>query len=287
MHKKLESELISIAHAILQMKNKKDVIALKNKAKDVYERLALLEFVDRYVAESPSNTETKEAILSKMGNLDPIIVEETIADLTTEVPPKVDNKEILEVEKNVAPILVEESIKDLTTDRTPKVEKTDDLDSDKKNAPILVEETISDLTTEVPVPEKKEIPVPNLFSQKEDLQVKKAKKTLEEELKDTIPVDVATHIFENAVRLQPKKSLNDTLVRANIQIGLNDRIAFVKNLFEGSQEDFNRVVSQLNSFKEEKEALKFIQKMVKPDYDWAEKEEYEERFVALIQRKFA
>ena len=73
--------------------------------------------------------------------------------------------------------------------------------------------------------------------------------TLEEELQDTISVDVMADLFENA----PTKSLNDRLL-ANIQIGLNDRIAFVKNLFEWNQEDFNRVVSQLNTFKTEKEA---------------------------------
>ena len=71
-----------------------------------------------------------------------------------------------------------------------------------------------------------------------------------------------------------------------IQIGLNDRIAFVKSLFGGSQEDFNRVVSQLNSFKTQKEAKKFIHKMVKPDYDWADKEDIEERFMDIIERKF-
>ena len=105
--------------------------------------------------------------------------------------------------------------------------------------------------------------------------------TLEEELKDTIPVDVMANLFEMA---QPV-SLNDTLTK-NIQIGLNDRIAFVKNLFDGSQEDFNRVLSQLNSFKTEKEAIKFINKMVKPDYNWDEQEEFETRFMEIIQRKF-
>jgi hypothetical protein len=85
----------------------------------------------------------------------------------------------------------------------------------------------------------------------------------------------------------PKKSLNETLVQKNIQIGLNDRIAFVKHLFEGSQEDFNRVMSQLNSFKEEKEAKRFLNKMVKSDYDWSGKEEYEERFLNLLERKFS
>jgi hypothetical protein len=105
--------------------------------------------------------------------------------------------------------------------------------------------------------------------------------TLEEELKDTIPVDVMANLFEMAHPV----SLNDALTK-NIQIGLNDRIAFVKNLFDGSQEDFNRVVSQLNSFKTEKEAFKFINKMVKPDYNWSEQEALETRFMEIIQRKF-
>ncbi len=104
---------------------------------------------------------------------------------------------------------------------------------------------------------------------------------MEEELKDTFPVDMMANLFES---VQPK-SLNDALTK-NIQIGLNDRIAFVKNLFDGSQEDFNRVVSQLNSFKTEKEARKFINKMVKPDYKWDDQEEYEARFMEIVQRKF-
>jgi hypothetical protein len=58
-------------------------------------------------------------------------------------------------------------------------------------------------------------------------------------------------------------------------------------LFNGSQEDFNRVVSQLNTYATEKEAKKFINKMVKPDYDWSEQEALEKRFVEIVLRKFA
>ena len=61
----------------------------------------------------------------------------------------------------------------------------------------------------------------------------------------------------------------------------------MKNLFDGSQEDFNRVVSQLNSFKTEKEAKKFINKMVKPDYDWKNHEALENRFITIIERRFS
>src|SRR5690606_39484440 len=50
---------------------------------------------------------------------------------------------------------------------------------------------------------------------------------------------------------------------AGIKIGLNDRLAFVKHLFHGNIDDFNRVISQLNSFQNEDEAREFIENMVK------------------------
>jgi hypothetical protein len=150
---------------------------------------------------------------------------------------------------------------------------------------------IDEATDDLPIQKSFDLETDDLFSQKEDDLEPEIKKdsnvsddlpTLEDELKDTISADVVSELFENA----QKKSLNDKL-QGDIQIGLNDRIAFVKNLFGGSQEDFNRVVSQLNSFKTQKEAKKFINKMVKPDYDWTDKEEVEERFMSIVERKFS
>jgi hypothetical protein len=83
-----------------------------------------------------------------------------------------------------------------------------------------------------------------------------------------------------------KSSLNDRLNKKAINIGLNDRLAFVKHLFAGSQEDFNRVISQLNTQTSWQEAEGFIANFVKPDYDWAGKEDYETRFLELVRLKF-
>ncbi len=122
-----------------------------------------------------------------------------------------------------------------------------------------------------------------------EVQIIETKKqiTIEEEFKDSVSVDVTTNLFTKVEKkiVEVKPTLNDKL-QANIQVGLNDRIAFVKHLFNHSQADFNRVLSQLNSFKTKKEASSFIKKMVKPDYDWKGKEEYEERFLELVERKF-
>ncbi len=113
------------------------------------------------------------------------------------------------------------------------------------------------------------------------------KTNLKEELKDAISADIAADLFERAEKIETrKKSLNEKLSQNQIQIGLNDRIAFVKHLFDGSQGDFNRVLSQLNSFQTEMEAKDFVNNILKQEYKWEGKEEYEERFLSLIERKY-
>jgi len=83
------------------------------------------------------------------------------------------------------------------------------------------------------------------------------------------------------------KSLNDRLNR-DFKIGLNDKLAFVKHLFNNNMEDYRRVLSQLLTIDTEERSKAFINSMVKPEYNnWEGKEEYEERFMSLIERKFA
>lgn len=82
------------------------------------------------------------------------------------------------------------------------------------------------------------------------------------------------------------KSVNDQLAKGAIQVGLNDRIAFVKYLFNDSQADFNRVLSQLNTLDTYLESMYFIENLVKPDYNWDDKKDYEERLINLIKKRF-
>lgn len=83
------------------------------------------------------------------------------------------------------------------------------------------------------------------------------------------------------------KSINDRLSK-ELQIGLNDKLAFVKHLFNNNIEDYNRVLSQLNTIDTQERSIAFVNNMVKPEYQyWKSKEEYETRFLALIERKFS
>jgi hypothetical protein len=72
-----------------------------------------------------------------------------------------------------------------------------------------------------------------------------------------------------------------------IVLALNDRIAFEKNLFAGNTDDLNRVLSQLNTFTNLDEARSFVLDFVKPDYNnWVGKEEFETRFLEIVENKF-
>lgn len=98
----------------------------------------------------------------------------------------------------------------------------------------------------------------------------------------------STVIGNRATRtdMERPKGLNDSLGKT-ISLTLNDRIAFEKQLFGGSGEDLNRVLSQLNTINTYEEAKNFIEDLVKPDYnDWAGKDEYAERFMGIVEKKF-
>ncbi|MDP4988563.1 MAG: hypothetical protein NWP54_00195 [Polaribacter sp.] len=261
MHKKLEKDLISLAHDILKMKKRDDIFALKEKSQDVFERISMLAFIEEYVNTTPNLETTKDDLIETV---------EKAFELKTA------NLEVENVLENADPVQIEEP---KVMETIEEIEVTSTIEE-----PVI---SISEPILEQPFDELEEI----MFAEKtveDDVEIEinqtdeRKVPTLEDELFDTISVDIMADLFEN---VQPK-SLNDRLVNS-IQIGLNDRIAFVKQLFNDEQEDFNRVISQLNSYETESEAKNFIENVVKPDYNWAEHEELENRFLEIVSRKFA
>ena len=333
MHKKLEADLISLAHSILQMKNKDNVFLLKQKSKEIYEKLSVLAFVEEYVNATPGLKKTKSELLETVEKAFAVKDDEKEEEVSAKVVYNLDDElneiqekaEEKQVKKEFSATEKPESEKELSgTVKTrelieqpfaeleeimfskeippkensseavqeiePSLENEPEIESVKENEILTKEIAENDLKKVLEiekemlknVQQKKEAQT-NLANLSDVVKVETRKTmSLEEELQDIVSVDLMANLFEKA----PSKSLNDRLV-GNIQIGLNDRITFVKNLFNGNQEDYNRVISQLNTFKSESEAKNFINSMVKPDYNWSEKEELEARFMEIIQRKFA
>jgi hypothetical protein len=105
---------------------------------------------------------------------------------------------------------------------------------------------------------------------------------------DSAFVSASQLISNYKTQAEPKASTLNERLSKGITIGLNDRMAFIKQLFAGSDEDYNRVLSQLITFDTMEEAQTFIDDMVKPDYNnWDGKEEYSKRFMEIIEKKFS
>ena len=123
-------------------------------------------------------------------------------------------------------------------------------------------------------PEKKEPIIPKiseLIEEEEDRSVSlsdlfvptfneiKEDMSLKDEFKDNISLDETENMFVTKKEEPRQLSLNDKLLGSSIQVGLNDRIAFVNKLFNFSQSDFNKVLTRLNSYSSREEALSYFQ----------------------------
>lgn len=254
MIKKLESELVSIAHRILKLTGREDVDQLHEEVAKLYEKLTVLKFAK----------ENLEDDMPTIGN------DSSFFDmLDTAFNNKVSDN--IEIE-----------------DRT--YINLDDTEHDDIMEPAI--EKIKDMVAHMPDE-----------SQQVDALIEQA---LPKEVKISAPAeDVAiefetiTSGFEDIPEFEPietaqkreaeraNKSLNDKLKGKRLNIGLNDKLAFIKHLFEGKNEDYDRVISQVNTINSLGEARKLILEMVKPDYNnWEGKEEYEERFIEIVEGKF-
>lgn len=265
MKKKLEAELISIAHRILQLKDKTTLSQLQEEARQLYEKLTILTFSESYF-EGPQPT---------IGQIRSV--------LDTDFPKKTEEVEELQ-EIKVAEEEIKESlpVKILTEIKDPEPdifsapvqeqeEKVKNIIHQEDKPEIVIEEINARVTEDLFVPANSMSPESSY---------------LKNDMEDVTPTAQDIFLSSKKDTNEKPKSLNDQL-RKEIHIGLNDRLAFIKYLFDGSSTDYNRVLSQLSTFTSKKEAEAFIATMIKPDYNnWTGKEEYEDRFMGIVLSKF-
>ncbi len=277
MKKRLEAELISIAHRILKLKNKSEVDQLYIESKKLYETLTVLKFYgDNY--ETVKNEISQESFEEK---LDILLEKEEekpieVASKKDKKQPVVENNTHEEVEIVVEQTTQIEEEKELNFDAIFELASEEITNEKGKTEP--VNQVVEDEKTET----VKQISFDEILNENYDEPV--FVKTSEKDTK-TQKVVAQTEVLIEKTE-EKSQSLNDKLAKG-INIGLNDRIAFVKQLFNESNEDFNRVISQLNTFNSLNEAQTFIDEMVKPDYNnWEGKDDYAQRFIEILEKKF-
>jgi hypothetical protein len=319
MQKKLEADLISIAHRILQIKNKSDINQLYLETQKLYEKLAILRFVEEHFSDAKPTIGQAE-VVEKMAdffeniavpefqkthpNIKTTLEENPIIEIIkdTEVTAKVIEKEI-EPKEIIA--ISEELPDSITSEALEEKIEAEDISEEievviEKPLFILEETEVEPIETVKPeTPKKKEILqisfddlLGGKYTDPEFVKISSLDKKQETNSIPTPSFDFQNEPLSTASTTTFEKeetksmTLNDKLTK-EITIGLNDRIAFVKHLFGGNNEDYNRVVNQLITFDTFLETKTFIEEMVKPDYNnWEGKEDYEHRFMEIIEKKF-
>ena len=326
MKKKLEADLISIAHRILKLKNKSELVQLHQETQKLYEKLSVLLFVEENFGDvkptigyADIEKKIEEAFDAPA---DTVAIEEPQAEIQAEVEAVASTEtesEEPEVTEPVAETIEEEeSIPEVAAVQAEVEEAVEEVQEETISAlpeeekvvePVVAEEPvfrpafelafeskIEDVKEEVKEEQKNkstqitfdDLLGPNysdpVFVKPEELENREPKNVIpiSRNLSDSSPV-----ISINKDTDSRTVSLNDRLSKG-ITIGLNDRIAFMKHLFANSSEDYNRVLSQLITFDTFQEVQSFIDDMVKPDYNnWEGKEEYEARFMEILEKRFS
>src|SRR5690554_3077891 len=123
MKNRLEAELISIAHRILKLKNKSEVIQLQQEALNLYEKLSVLRFVEENYDDS--SMEIPSDIEEKLENPAPIekevVVQHEVMEEKEDIVVEQTREEIiLETEESLIEVSApEEEIKE---ENQPKIE---------------------------------------------------------------------------------------------------------------------------------------------------------------------
>lgn len=272
MKKSLKEELVSVAHKILQLKEGSSYEQITEHARSVYEKLAVLAYAEKLEKASlPTIGKVEiEKALQEIGQKDDLI-DESFQKEAIEKPIKKDPSPSEIAAAN------QEKFEEARSNDEYRPDGTLFNDQEPVHEPVI--EKIKDMVAEMP-PEAAAI---------DDLVESIEPKNYQKNDMFEIGGEYAkTPIFEPVTTPEEEKpkNLNERL-KAGLKVGLNDKLAFIKHLFDGSDADYNRVLSQLETFTSLTEAQNFINQMVKPDYaNWEGKEEYEERFIQLVSNKF-
>lgn len=256
MKKKVLQEINALANKIIVEGSNIETSLIRDQVLQLYEKLTILNFLETRT-EVNIELPDRDAIDSKTYR------EENWFQDPKPVPQSQYDDEIAE------PLM--EKIKDIVAQMPSESDRVDELLEE-----ILPKNTVYKNELEDFASTYQEMPV---FERK-DQEVEKEN--------DFVP-DTETKIAdsEDTNNLQKKpKSLNDKLNKS-LDIGLNDRLAFIKQLFGNNSDDYSRVISQINTMSSYKEANNFIETNVKPDYNnWIDKDQYVERFMLIVEKQF-
>ena len=161
---------------------------------------------------------------------------------------------------------LDEVINSLTEDTNKEKTKDDDMEV----APMM--ETIKNMVTEMPEPETYEklfesVGTPPTFMSKKNDSIRNK-------------LDTEKDISND------KKNINDQFSK-KLSVDNNERLAFIKHLFDGDTNNYERVLNQTLTLGSWSEVSNLISSKVKIEYNnWKGKEDIADRFLTVLQKSF-
>ncbi|MFT4847999.1 MAG: hypothetical protein ACI83B_000523 [Sediminicola sp.] len=262
MKNKIRLDIVGLAEQIIKDNTAFDVTSMKNVVRSLYDKLAVLQYLESQLEDL--------VVVGESQSLDSKSFREENWFTEPEPLPQSGHKEDL-----VEPLM--EKIKDIVAQMPEESQRIDDLLKEILPEQKDVKNDLEDFAAsyqQTPIFERKE--------------PSKGIDVLDDKVSEPFPLDkkIKTHSVHIESSSSRPKNLNDKL-HQGLQVGLNDKLAFIKYLFEGKTEDYTRVLSQISTLKSYDEAANFISSKIKPDYNyWESKEEYSKRFMNIIEKSF-
>ena len=260
MKKKLQKEIQEIAHTLSDTQSSFNTSKVKQSVTMLLEKLSVLEYLESQIG---MVTPSQESALDSKSYREENWFKEP------EPLPVSEHKEDI-----VEPAI--EKIKDIVAQMPGETQQIDALLEDVLPESKYVKNDLEEFAQTY-----QQTPT---FERKETQSIKLEIEPPAEEIKEPV-INTSVNTVNHQESNKPK-SLNDT-VKSGLSVGLNDRLAFIKHLFEGSADDYQRVLSQINTMQSFQEASQFIEQHIKPDYNnWQHKDEYTERFMNILEKRF-
>ncbi|MBT0607029.1 hypothetical protein [Aequorivita echinoideorum] len=262
MKKKLREQIKALATKILSDEKSFKTASIKESVASLYEKLCVLEYLENEIGDTAENVpqvDAKDSMDSKSFR------EENWFTEPVPVPQPQHTDDLIE------PLM--EKIKDIVAQMPEESDKIDEM--------------LDEMLPKTQEPQKSPEPKKHTRNDLEEFaSTYQQMPTFERKPSENFPKFTEFTEPSKTLTESRAKSLNDS-VKTGLNIGLNDRLAFIKHLFEGQAEDYTRVLSQINTMQSFEEAQSFIKGKVKPDYNyWLNKDEYSERFMNIIEKRF-
>lgn len=269
MKKKLQQDLRDLANEILQQKETFHTAEMKQKVTKMYEKLCVLDYLEQQIDGAKPVAETKEA-----DSFDSKSYKEQNWFTEPEPIPQPQHKEDL-----VEPLM--EKIKDLVAQMPPESQQLEEILEEVLPQNKYVKNDLEEFAKsyqQTPTFERKAAPPtpPKTETRLEEREPAKGVPASENK----------TRLVDDLGMSEKPKSINDS-ASSGMNIGLNDRLAYIKHLFGGNADDYTRVLSQINTMQSYDQAETFIKTKVKPDYNfWLQKDMFAERFMNSVEKQF-